>query len=602
MSNSKRRKLGDENRTFNVEWELDFFFTAEKDKMMCLLCNTVLNTLKKANANKHYLTHKEHKYFALEGESRKAALQKLKNEKHHQQASFSAFVNQNSAAVAVTYKIAHILGKRGKPFSDIEIIKECIVEAVSMLDPRNVDKYKQLPLSRRTVTDRQHELAQNVTEQLHTIIQNEDVYFSIALDESTDKTDSAQVLYFIRAITKDFQCYEELLALGTLTGRTRGADIFENFKEVCNKLQLNVSNLVSVCTDGAPSMRGKKEGFVALLKKENLNLKKLISFHCILHQQNLCAKSTILQDTLDRTIAIVNYIRVNAMRHREFRQMLSLDEETYSVDLPYYCKVRWLSTGQVLIKVLSLRRQILNFYQEQGKQCDLSDEVFLRNLAFLSDMMTKQNNLNICLQGETRYIYEMWQKIQAFRKKLSFFKTLLCRSEISAQHFPELAKMLNEQNCENKIFDEYVGVLDCLIEEYTNRFSDFDEHTPAMKLAFEPHLIDISEAPAELQMELIDLGEDSIIKSLFNAKKDPIEIWKNAVEYPCLREHARRLLSCFGSTYCCETTFSLMSKIKTNLRTQITDAHLEDQLKLCVTKLDPNIQLLSNKKQSQISH
>ncbi|XP_067126929.1 general transcription factor II-I repeat domain-containing protein 2B-like [Centruroides vittatus] len=330
-----------------------------------------------------------------------------------------------------------------------------------MLDPRNVDKYEQLPLSRRTVTDRQHELAQNVTEQLHTIIQNEDVYFSIALDESTDKTDSAQVLYFIRAITKDFQCYEELLALGTLTGRTRGADIFKNFKEVCNKLQLKFSNLVSVCTDGAPSMRGKKRRIRCFVKKGKLKLEKIdiISLHFA------SAKSTILQDTVDRTIAIVNYIRVNAMRHREFRQMLSLDEETYSVDLPYYCKVRWLSTSQVLIKVLSLRRQILNFYQEQGKQCDLSDEVFLRNLAFLSDMMTKQNNLNVCLQGETRYIYEMLQKIQVFRKKLSFFKTLLCQSEISAQHFPELAKMLNEQNCENKIFDEYVGVLDCLIEE-----------------------------------------------------------------------------------------------------------------------------------------
>ncbi|XP_026475439.1 general transcription factor II-I repeat domain-containing protein 2B-like, partial [Ctenocephalides felis] len=353
-----------------------------------------------------------------------------------------------------------------------------------------------------------------------------------------------QVLYFIRAVTKDFQCYEELLALGTLTGRTRGADIFKNFKEVCDKLQLNVSNLVSVCTDGAPSMRGKKEGFIALLKKKNLNLKKLISFHCILHQQNLCAKSTILQDTLDKTIAIVNYIRVNAMRHREFRQMLLLDEET--VDLPYYCKVRWLSSGHVLIKVLSLRRQILNFFQEQGKLCDLSDKVFLRNLAFLADMMTKQNNLNICLQGETRYIYEMWQKIQAFRKKLLFFKALLCRSEISEQFFPELTKVLNEQNCENKEFDEYVGVLDCLIEEYTQRFSDFDEHTPAMKLAFEPHLIEISDAPPEMQMELIDLGEDSIIKSLFNSKKDPIKIWKNAVEYPRLREHARRLLSCFG--------------------------------------------------------
>ena len=65
-----------------------------------------------------------------------------------------------------------------------------------------------------------------------------------------------------------------------------------------------------------------------------------------------------------------------------------------------------------------------------------------------------------------RCIHEMWQKIQAFRKKLSFFKTLLCRSEISAQPFPELTKMLNKRNCENEMFDEYVGALDCLIEEY----------------------------------------------------------------------------------------------------------------------------------------
>ena len=53
-----------------------------------------------------------------------------------------------------------------------------------------------------------------------------------------------------------------------------------------------------------------------------------------------------------------------------------------------------------------------------------------------------------------------------------------------------------------------------------------------MKLVFEPHLVDISEAPKELQMELFELSEDSILKSLFDAKKDPIEIWKNTVEYP----------------------------------------------------------------------
>ena len=42
-----------------------------------------------------------------------------------------------------------------------------------------------------------------------------------------------------------------------------------------------------------------------------------------------------------------------------------------------------------------------------------------------------------------------------------------------------------------KIFDEYISVLDALIEEYNERFTDFDEHIPAMKLVFEPHLVDI---------------------------------------------------------------------------------------------------------------
>lgn len=268
MPACKKRKITQENRTFNINWELDYFFTSFNNKMLCLLCDTVLTTMKKANANKHYLTHKEHKYFNVKGESRNAAVQKLKDEKRIQRESLRNFVNKNSNENYVTYKIAHILGKNGKPYSDVEIIKDCIVETVKILDPNLAYKYKKLPLSRRTITERQHELAQNITEQLCQIVKNEDVYFSIALDETNDKTDSPQILYFIRAITKDFTCYEELLSLGTLVNRTRGVDILENFKEICKRLQLNLKNLVSVCTDGAPSMRGKKEGFIALLKKK----------------------------------------------------------------------------------------------------------------------------------------------------------------------------------------------------------------------------------------------------------------------------------------------------------------------------------------------
>jgi len=90
-----------------------------------------------------------------------------------------------------------------------------------------------------TITDRQHELALSVFEQLYTLCQNEDVYYSIALDESTDMNDSAQVLFFIRLKTSDFQCYEELLRLGTLTERTRGIDVLNLFKEKLCQVNLN---------------------------------------------------------------------------------------------------------------------------------------------------------------------------------------------------------------------------------------------------------------------------------------------------------------------------------------------------------------------------
>ena len=113
--------------------------------------------------------------------------------------------------------------------------------------------------------------------------------------------------------------------------------------------------------------------------------------------------------------------------------------------------------------------------------------------------------------------------------------------------------------------DSYESVLDSLIKEYNERFIDFERHDITLKLAFQPHLVDASKAPDYLQMKLIDISEDDVLKSLFLSKEDPVEIWKKAVEYPRLREHARRLLSCFSTTYCCESTFSHLTKIKNSL-------------------------------------
>ena len=85
---------------------------------------------------------------------------------------------------------------------------------------------------------------------------------------------------------------------------------------------------------------------------------------------------------------------------------------------------------------------------------------------------------------------------------------------------------------------EYTLVLNLLIEECNDRCKMFEKHNLSLQLAYQSHLVDVNQVPDRFQMELIELSEDSILKSLCNAKKNPIEIWKNAVEYPRLCQHA----------------------------------------------------------------
>ena len=109
---------------------------------------------------------------------------------------------------------------------------------------------------------------------------------------------------------------------------------------------------------------------------------------------NLCAESVILDVTLKKVVGIVNFIPANAMRHRRFRHMLMLDDEIFSVDLPYHLKARWLSQDQVLEKILYLSKKIIDLYSDNNQNCQLSNMNFLQDVAILRDIMSKQNELN----------------------------------------------------------------------------------------------------------------------------------------------------------------------------------------------------------------
>lgn len=140
-------------------------------------------------------------------------------------------------------------------------------------------------LSRRTVARRIEQMSAQSFDSLKSNLDS-CLFFSAALDESTDVADMSQLLIFVRFIDSDFKISEELLKCVTMKSTTRGLDIFEAFMTTIQDF-VAIEKLVSVCTDGAPAMKSTGVGFVGQIKRLD---PKIQSFHCIIHQEALCAK------------------------------------------------------------------------------------------------------------------------------------------------------------------------------------------------------------------------------------------------------------------------------------------------------------------------
>ena len=62
--------------------------------------------------------------------------------------------------------------------------------------------------------------------------------------------------------------------------------------------------------DGAPSMIGKHSGLVAFLKKQDgIDKNTFIDYHCIIHRENLCAK-TLRFDAVVPPIAMWSFTAI----------------------------------------------------------------------------------------------------------------------------------------------------------------------------------------------------------------------------------------------------------------------------------------------------
>ncbi|CAH1099341.1 unnamed protein product [Psylliodes chrysocephalus] len=126
----------------------------------------------------------------------------------------------------------------------------------------------------------------------------------------------------------------------------------------------------------------------------------------------------------------------------------------------------------------------------------ISNTTWLCDLAFLIDITGHLNDLNLKLQKQGQLVNQLYIHFIAFQNKICLLETQM-RSK-NCFHFSTLSIH------ENIECGHYAEELKLLSEQFTDRFSNiFAKYN-------------VGDVPLHLQLELIELQEDSYLKSKFD--------------------------------------------------------------------------------------
>ena len=319
----------------------------------------------------------------------------MKNSFKKQQSVFITYKKNSELVTKLSFKFCECMAEKRKPFTDGELIKNCLTIFTKYACPEYKHLVEQISLSRFTVSRRINDLSDNIKETLKDRLKLCEA-FSLALDESTDINDTAQLVIFIRAVTADFDIIEEFLDMASLSSTATEQDICEQVFKVVKKFKLNAAILCCVTTDGALSITGKTNEFITNFVN-GVGAQNVVVSHCIINQKNLCTKVVDLAEVMGNVFNCVNYIRVRGLNHRLFKTFLEELDSEYS-DVVYFSAICCLSRTVTLKRFWNLRQEMKFFMESKHQNVRfLNNENWLNDLAFLTDITQHISDLNLKL-------------------------------------------------------------------------------------------------------------------------------------------------------------------------------------------------------------
>jgi len=135
-------------------------------------------------------------------------------------------------------------------------------------------------------------------------------YWTLALDERTDVSDTAQLAIFLTGVYEDFNITEEMVAFVPLKGTTEASVLLQGFA-TSMRLGLNVTNLLRVLITGSPAVVDRREKLVMSMDEDVIKVRNdsVMQYHCLIHKENPYAKSLKAEFVITVVLTVVEFVR-----------------------------------------------------------------------------------------------------------------------------------------------------------------------------------------------------------------------------------------------------------------------------------------------------
>ena len=193
----------------------------------------------------------------------------------------------------------------------------------------------------------------------------------------------------------------------------------------------------------------------------------------------------------------------------------------------------------------------------------LNDFSWLVKLAYLSDIFSHLNILNINLQGKKVTDFQVEDKIEAMIKKLELRHRRL--SNRNYDTFPNLTNFLSSSKEE---LSEDTSIIARHLKDLQRNFREYfpvpDSSKNWIRDPFSVNMHELEGLTAAEEEKLIEISTDGALKLQF--KEQSLQnVWAYLqADFPELSKKAMKVLMLFVTTYLCERSFSALVYLKNN--------------------------------------